>query len=581
MKNVRKYNKLKDLRSMINSVSMSACLEGVTTGSFFHRNTFLILAVLVFICMVSRILFIGEYLEGWDSIDFALGLHDYDIAYYQPHFPGYPVYMFLCWSVHLFTDSDTLALTIPGAVLGSAVLAPLFYLAKRMFSEKVALLTALIYIVNPICWLQSEKALSDAVGLFFIILSAQMLFYASTSSTYTLRYLISGSVLLGLCLGVRLSYFPFIILWLYVLCTLSKSNKGKITILCGLFAFIAGLSVWLVPLACYTGFKPLMINGFSFAFGHFGDWGGSVVTSQNIVSRFLDFMWCVFCNGLGFWCYDTSLFRVLPSIIMGLGILFYLKNARLDVKTRFITFYIAPYLIWVFFGQNLEKPRHVLPLIPVIVICISAGLTGLRDSKYAYSGLRFSKHKYSSPYHLFIGILIVSISIISIRLVYIHKNEPVAQIQLLNYVVNNYNVAATRIYCWETKRLFRYYAPLWDARRVRNIYDLQYDEEASLVVPEVILSTSKVNGVNSIANNSKVVAEFNNNRYINNPYHELTLYELSMPVLDETAARDAPVSSSRSASGGNQTGGVKLQISNHRLQTNYKFRNSLAFEKFQ
>ena len=33
----------------------------------------------------------------------------------------------------------------------------------------------------------------------------------------------------------------------------------------------------------------------------------------------------------------------------------------------------------------------------------------------------------------------MSMSIISIRLVYAHKNEPVAQIQLLDYVENNYN----------------------------------------------------------------------------------------------------------------------------------------------
>ena len=65
--------------------------------------------------------------EGWDSVDFALGLHDYDIAYYQPHFPGYPVYMFFCWLVHLFTENDTLALIIPGAVFGSATLVPLFF----------------------------------------------------------------------------------------------------------------------------------------------------------------------------------------------------------------------------------------------------------------------------------------------------------------------------------------------------------------------------------------------------------------------------------------------------------------------
>ena len=121
----------------------------------------------------------------------------------------------------------------------------------------------------------------------------------------------------------------------------------------------------------------------------------------------------------------------------------------------------------------------------------------------------------------------MSMSIISVRLVYAHKKEPVAQIQLLDYVGRNYNSHSTRIYCWETKRLFEYYAPLWDTRRVRDIDDLQYDIEASLVTPEVILSTSKVDGVNSITNNSKVVAEFKNNRYINKPYYKLTLYDLS------------------------------------------------------
>jgi len=37
-----------------------------------------------------------------------------------------------------------------------------------------------------------------------------------------------------------------------------------------------------------------------------------------------------------------------------------------------------------------------------------------------------------------------------------------------------------------------------------------------------------VNVISSIRNNPKVVAEFKNNRYINNPYHKLTLYDLSV-----------------------------------------------------
>ena len=492
-----------------------------------QRETIIALAVLVVISMAARLLFMGRHLEGWDCIDFALGLHDYDIAHYQPHFPGYPVYMSFCWLVHLFTDSDVLTLTIPGAVLGSITLVPLFYLARRMFTEKVAWLAVFLFIVNPFCWLQSEKALSDAVGLFFIVVSAQLLFYASTSRVNALRYLISGSVMLGICMGVRLSYFPFVVLWLYTLYVLSRYDKGKKMIGYGVSAFILGTCVWLVPLTCYTGLKPLLVNGFSFTFGHFSDWGGSVATSKNVLLRSSDFVWCLFCNGLGFWCYDTTVIRILPSIIMGTGIIFYFRYLSNDNKSRFIMFYILPYFIWVFFGQNLEKPRHVLPLIPVIIIGISAGLARLKYFLLSYSKLIIFRHKTYSIYNLFIGILIVSMSIISIKLVYTHKNEPVAQIQLLDYVEHNYDGQSTRVYCWETKRLFEYYAPLWDTRRARDIDDLQYDVDSSLDAPEVILSTSKVNGINSIKNSSKIVVEFKNDRYVNNPYHKLTLYDLS------------------------------------------------------
>ena len=495
-----------------------------------QRKTVIVLTVLVIISMAARLLFMGTSLDGWDSIDFALGLHDYDIAYYQPHFPGYPVYMSFCWLVHLFTDSDVFALIVPGVVFGSIMLVPLFYLARRMFAEKVAWLTVFLYIVNPPCWLQSEKALSDSAGLFFIIVSVQLLYYASASRVNVLRYLISGSVMLGICLGVRLSYFPFVVLWLYTLYVLLRYDKGKKMIGCGVSAFILGICVWLFPLASYTGLKPLLVNGFSFTFGHFNDWGGSVATSQNVLSRFSDFVWCLFCNGLGFWCYDTSVIRILPSIIMGTGIILYLKYlkySRFDYKTRFITFYMLPYFLWVLFGQNLEKPRHILPLIPVIIICISAGLARLRYFLLNYSKLNIFSHKTYSIYNLFIGILIVSMSIISIKLVYTHKNEPVAQIQLLDYVEHNYDGQSTRVYCWETKRLFEYYAPLLDARRARDVDDILYDVDSSLDAPEVILSTSKVSGINSITNNAKVVVEFKNNRYVNNPYHKLTLYDLS------------------------------------------------------
>ncbi len=83
---------------------------------------------------------------------------------------------------------------------------------------------------------------------------------------------------------------------------------------------------------------------------------------------------------------------------MEVGIVVYLRHARFDYKTRFIALYILPYLLWVFFGQNLEKPRHILPLIPIIIMCISAGLAKLREPLSGYQGLSMGKEKIVSTY---------------------------------------------------------------------------------------------------------------------------------------------------------------------------------------
>ena len=43
--------------------------------------------------LVAQLLFLAPSLEDIDSIDFALGLRDFDPARIQPHPPGSPVYI--------------------------------------------------------------------------------------------------------------------------------------------------------------------------------------------------------------------------------------------------------------------------------------------------------------------------------------------------------------------------------------------------------------------------------------------------------------------------------------------------------
>src|SRR5688500_2006887 len=45
--------------------------------------------------LAAHLLYLAPSLEDIDSINFALGLRDFDVATHQPHPPGYPVYIAL------------------------------------------------------------------------------------------------------------------------------------------------------------------------------------------------------------------------------------------------------------------------------------------------------------------------------------------------------------------------------------------------------------------------------------------------------------------------------------------------------
>src|SRR3990172_8039717 len=145
--------------------------------SFLKGSIFPLCAVAL--CLVTRLLFFGRYIDEWDSVNFAFGLSKgYDILHDQPHFPGYPVYMFFSWIWYKIIGSDIKALIFSGILFSSIAVFPLYELAKRMFSKNVAILAVILYIVNPQIWLQAEKPLSDAFGLFFVITSV-LFFYLS------------------------------------------------------------------------------------------------------------------------------------------------------------------------------------------------------------------------------------------------------------------------------------------------------------------------------------------------------------------------------------------------------------------
>ena len=71
-------------------VSVSAPSDAVPS----RRGTMAAAAVAL-AWLLAHLPFLAPSLEDIDSINFALGLHDFDPARHQPHPPGYPVYIVL------------------------------------------------------------------------------------------------------------------------------------------------------------------------------------------------------------------------------------------------------------------------------------------------------------------------------------------------------------------------------------------------------------------------------------------------------------------------------------------------------
>ncbi|MBI4007000.1 MAG: hypothetical protein HY354_00715, partial [Planctomycetes bacterium] len=129
---------------------------------------------------------------------------------------------------------------------------------------------------------------------------------------------------------------------------------------------------------------------------------------------------------------------------------------------------------------------------------------------------------------IIIGLLIITLGVSSFRLIIKHKWTLPLQVQVMNYITDNFDKLSTRLYCWDTKRLFDYYAFGWDIRRARNINDLEYDINSSLVIPETVLCTSQVEGIVPAIGGLRLLKRFRSDRYIDNPCSELVLYNLDI-----------------------------------------------------
>ena len=220
--------------------------------------------------LAAHLPFLAPSLEDIDSVNFALGLHDFNVAAHQPHPPGYPVYIAMgrassavlgvvAPSLDL-VRSDALALAVWSALAGAVALFAAHALFVSMTADRGephagaaidsgAMWATALLAVAPLFWMSGLRPLSDLPGLA-AALSSQALLVAGFRQR---RALILGALVAGVTAGIRVQSLALTVP-LLVIAVLQQRRAGVIWIATRpAAAMAAGMALWMAPLLAASG----------------------------------------------------------------------------------------------------------------------------------------------------------------------------------------------------------------------------------------------------------------------------------------------------------------------------------------
>ncbi len=334
----------------------------------------LLLAVLY---LVLHLPYLAPSLEDIDSINFALGLHQFDIVKHQPHPPGYPVYIVLgrasLWLVSALTSvsavrADALALALWSAIGGVVAIlgaARLFAAVERRFGDgrtnpvwPIALLAA-----SPLFWMSGLRPMSDMPGLAAVLWTQALLI----EGTDDLRAGTFGALLVGVTAGIRIQTLA-LTTPLLLLTAIYQRRQGmwwvssRLIVPCAL-----GGLVWAVPLFAASGGLSGYLAALNTQAGEDFAWV-NMLWSNPTPRR------------LAFALYETLALPwaslPLAAVVAVVSLLGVIAAAiRTPRAAAVMVFAFVPYLVYHLLFQETLTVRYALPLVPLVVWFASRGAT--------------------------------------------------------------------------------------------------------------------------------------------------------------------------------------------------------------
>lgn len=368
------------------------------------------LAVLAVAFVLAHLPSFPDSLEDIDSVNFALGVRDFDVARHRPHPPGYPVYIGLAKAavgagvVFNAADADpadvgrselearALALlSLAGAVLAIMFLYRLFSCFSRAEADRIgrpwrqldvrALAATALTVACPLFWYMSARPMSDVPGLAAALAALVCLALAwwrqqpaadgdrrldAAHIGASGRMIVLGSLLAAFSIGFRaqnaMLTVPFLVAVLF-----DRIGRGVAgAMVGGTVAFLVGGLLWAIPLLVASGGLDAYLAALGAQAGE--DFAGVEMLYSNPSPRLA----------------ASALLRTLiypwDSLVLGgvvvtvatvgaAGLL--LRDRRTLAALGAIS---VPYLTFHLLFHDLDFVRYALPLVPIVAFLTVCGL---------------------------------------------------------------------------------------------------------------------------------------------------------------------------------------------------------------
>ncbi|WP_411333885.1 hypothetical protein ACK1LH_18565 [Metabacillus indicus] len=475
--------------------------KNITTAAAF----FLLAAV-----FSLRFLYSSPYAATWDQVDFALALERYDLLAMQPHFPGYPFFIFGGMLANSWIENPAQALSVFNGIMTLAASLPVYLLARQYAGRLPSLLVVAALQTNTYLSILSAQPMSEgaAIGALWWYLWAVHRAYHKNNLTAQLLPLLFFSLLMG----IRLSYAPFglaiVLLWIH------QYRKGK------RFRELAGLAaaailfqgVWLAALILSEG----SISGFlklsmGFVAGHFTSWGGAVTESgEPLLSR----LYRLTVNNVVYTgMFAGSLLLLAAGTAAACLLLIRFRKAAFREywsNNKLLLTLAGAYFIWNLFAQNIDKPRHSFPIAMLLLFSLFT-MAAAKSAKAQYALILFA-----------ILQLAVSVPILKEQV----EKKP-AVYQMAEYLEQQQQPLI--VYTWEETRVLQYLSVPYDHKRFYTYpyfkKDISYQKNKEIYLTGELVDGFKEQGVDLYPRLEKV-KEFHSNLLFDPVYGEIELYKL-------------------------------------------------------